>query len=435
MIEAKNIPLNCGTISNYQFAKYFFKKPAIGGDRVKIVAQPQNRIILSTGSGYTTNYDATVFRSTNSSTITDFNITLYRSDNIPVTVYSTDNTILLNLDSNNSICSGVPTVSTSTRNVKIIASGTNTSTDFNIAEVTVQCNVGGQVDAFCEFTSGSLAKNCSDNIDNRLLNKNPNIAKNVYSTQNHSTSTYVRNIECWAYGLDLTCMSPWNTNGANTRAGTLISPSHLVFASHYEIDIGSKIRFVSLNNEVIERTLVDKIACGNDASLGLLDSDVPNSISFAKMLPSNWSSYLPTIYRNSAYINNYTIYKIPILSLDQEEKALVKEFFAVDRTVVTVTKPPTQNYLDPNNNYNNTYPNRLTFYEEIIGGDSGNPSFLIINNQLVLITTWLSNDSGPFYTGLINVLNTNMNLLWTRNNRSGSSYTTTVIDLSSFTLY
>jgi hypothetical protein len=432
MIEAQNIPLNCGSIS--QNSSYLFKKQAIGGDRVKITAQPQDRIIVSTGSGYTTNYDATVFRSTNSSTITDFNIILYVENDIPTTVYSTDNSILLNLNSNNYICSGVPTGSTSKRAVKIIASGTNTS-DFNIAEVNVNCNVGGQIDAFCEFTSGSLAKNCSDNVDNRLLNKNPTIAKDIYSTQNHSTSTYVRNINCWANDLDLTCMSPWNTTGANTRAGTLISPSHLVFATHYEIDIGAKVRFITSNNVVIERTLVDKIPTStSDIYLGLLDSDVPNSISFAKLLPSDWSTYLPTIYRNKS--GTYTIYRLPMLSLDQEEKALVKEFLYVDPTGKSAyTQQPTQNYLDPNNSYYNTYPNRILFHESIIGGDSGNPSFLIINNQLVLIITWTGPDSGPFYSNFISTLNTNMNLLWTRNNRSGSSYTITTIDLSSFTQY
>jgi hypothetical protein len=430
MIEAINIPLNCGTIS--QNSSYLFKKPDIGGDRLKIAAQPQDRILIYTGSGYTTNYDATVFRSTNSSTITDFKVLLYNQDDIPVTIYSTDNSILLNLNLDNYICSGVPTGGTSKRAVKIIASGTNTS-NFNIAEVNVNCNIGGQIDAFCEFTSGSLAKNCSDNIDNRLLNKNPAIAKNIYSTQNHLNSTYVRNTDCWVSDLDLTCISPWNTTGSNTRAGTLISPSHLVFATHYEINIGDKIRFITSNNVVVERTLIDKIVCFGDASLGLLNADVPNDISFAKLLPSNWFTYLPTIYRNS---NTSTIYKLPILSLDQEEKALVKElvYFNSSNNSV-ITENPRQNYIDPNNNYYNTYPNRALFNESIISGDSGNPSFLIINNQLVLITTWLGPDSGPFYSNFINVLNTNMNLLWTRNNRSGNSYTVTTIDLSSFTSY
>ena len=431
MIEAQNIPLNCGVIS--QSSSYLFKKPDIGGDRIKITAQPQVRIINSTGSGYTTNYDATIFRYTNSSNITDFNINLYQLNNIPVTVYSTDNSILLNLNSNNSVCSGVPTASTSTRNVNIIASGTNTSTDFNIAEVTVLCNVGTQTDAFCEFIPGSLAKNCSDNVDNRLLNKNPAIAKDIYSTQNHSTSTYVRNTNCWAYDLDLTCMSPWNTTGANTRAGTLISPSHLVFATHYQIDIGAKVRFITSNNVVIERTLIDKIVIYADVCLGLLDSDVPNSISFAKLLPSNWSTYLPTFYRNR---NGKTIYRLPILSLDQEEKALVKELVYVDPLGTgAYTQQPTQNYLDPNNNYYNTYPNRILFHESTIDGDSGNPSFLIINNQLVLIITWTGPDAGPFYSSFISTLNTNMNLLWTRNNRSGASYSVTTVDLTGFTSF
>ena len=46
---------------------------------------------------------------------------------------------------------------------------------------------------------------------------------------------------------------------------------------------------------------------------------------------------------------------------------------------------------------------RLSFYESIISGDSGNPSFLIINNELVLITVWSGGGPGIgsniIYTG------------------------------------
>ena len=72
----------------------------------------------------------------------------------------------------------------------------------------------------------------------------------------------------------------------------------------------------------------------------------------------------------------------------------------------------------------------------IIGGDSGSPSFLVINNQLVLITTWFSSIGGPFYGGSnINSINSSMNTLWTRNGRSGSSYTLTPINLIGFTIF
>lgn len=431
MINAQNFPLKCGTIAGTGIPTYIFKKPSIGGGRIEVFAQPITRVISTVGSGYTTNYDAAIYKSSSSSTITDFQIILSNKDNIPVTIYTTNSGILSNPINN--ICSGIPQGSTSTNTVKIIASGTNVNTDFSIKEVLVQYNVGVAIDAFCEFGSGSLARHCSDAIDTRLVNKNPTVSKPIFTTQNHSAAIYVRNTNCWATGVDLTCISPWNSMNTNLRAGTLITPCHIVFASHYEINIGSKIRFVSNNNTVVERTLIDKIVCGNDITLGMLDSDVDNSISFVKVLPTNWSSYLPTIYRNTS--GGDTIYRLPILSLDQEEKAIIQEFYAILNNISAVTKWPTQNYLDPNNGYPNTYPNRILFHEYIISGDSGNPSFLIINNQLVLITTWTSPSSGPFYTSYISTINNNINSLWTKNGRSGSPYTMTTIDLSSFNTY
>lgn len=41
---------------------------------------------------------------------------------------------------------------------------------------------------------------------------------------------------------------------------------------------------------------------------------------------------------------------------------------------VTITRP--------------TDANRLQYYEEVIGGDSGNPVFTIINNEAVLLGGW-----------------------------------------------
>jgi hypothetical protein len=68
-------------------------------------------------------------------------------------------------------------------------------------------------------------------------------------------------------------------------------------------------------------------------------------------------------------VNNYDT-RPPALGLDQEEKALIIDFLT------------SGSFRTPIN------ANRLIFNESKISGDSGNPAFLIVNGELVLITVW-----------------------------------------------
>lgn len=216
-------------------------------------------------------------------------------------------------------------------------------------------------------------------IDLRIVNKSATTSKNIFTTQNHTISSYIRNINCWAYDLDLTCISPWNSStgwpGGNTGAGTLITPRHIIFAAHFELPVGCNIRFITNNNTIIQRRIIAKKTHPSyspyypDLTIGILDSDVSSDIKFCKVLPNDWNSYLPT-----------NIDEIPLLVLDQEEKALIADGWIINNDLIQLKKP------------SNT--KRLEFYEDLIVGDSGNPCFIVINNELVILTVWTFGGAG-----------------------------------------
>jgi hypothetical protein len=216
--------------------------------------------------------------------------------------------------------------------------------------------------------AGSVRKKATDNVDDRLAGKE----KLIFTTQDHwaTPPVYVRNPNCWAADLDLTCISPWNSSGGVRMAGTLISPRHIIFAAHYQIAVGATVRFVDGSNNVVSRTLTAIVNLSNnvdhlpDFVIGLLDSNV-TGCGFAKVLPDDWADYLP----NSGI-------KIPALALDQEEKALVTDTWYLSEPVGGIAfQVPTSEV-------------RLSFYEAIIPGDSGNPAFFIINDELVILAVW-----------------------------------------------
>lgn len=226
----------------------------------------------------------------------------------------------------------------------------------------------------------------------------------IYTTQDFSTQTYVRNPDCWAASVDLTALSPWNQLGANTRAGTLVSPRHIVFANHYALSFApgnNDIVFVTADNVTVTRQVVGMAWAGGDIRVGVLDSDVPPEIGFVKVLPQNWPDYL------------WKAQRLPMLALDQEEKALVRDMVNLQPTFMNVSHT------------NPISPLRIPFTENLIGGDSGNPAFLIIDGEAVLILTHFTSLSGPFYTYWFDEVNEDMANL-------GGGYQLTEFDLGAY---
>ena len=295
-----------------------------------------------------------------------------------------------------------------------------------------------------EFGTGSARYAAIAGIDTNLAL--PAITA-IYSVTNHYTAQYVRNPACWAAGLDLTCVAVFNSDAFAThtnpccpyfiptrKAGTLISPRHIVFTDHYAIAKGATIRFVAKDNTVISRVLVDSmdvsnrltvvdvlgrtniISRGTDLRIGLLDSDVPtNQVAFARVLPSNYTNYFP--HSLNAIGSN----AIPSLCLDQEEHAEVADIQAVSTGPMDIG---TIVFRTPTN------PMEQHFYGNgRVSGDSGQPAFLVINGQLVIVTVWTS--GGPGAGNFIHdcdAINSVMSQL-------GGGYRLTPIDLGGFKTY
>ena len=51
---------------------------------------------------------------------------------------------------------------------------------------------------------------------------------------------------------------------------------------------------------------------------------------------------------------------------------------------------------------------RSPFTETLIGGDSGNPAFLLVNGEAILLLTHHYSTGGPFYTGHLAAVNAAM---------------------------
>lgn len=252
--------------------------------------------------------------------------------------------------------------------------------------------------------SADLATAMASSVDDRLVGKNPSTDKQVYSFyETSSTSpTFVRNPSVWTGAIDWTGASPWNSTSYGNRAGTLISPRHIVFANHYQIQPGAEVRFVAADNTVVSRTMTAaQSIAGTDITIGVLDSDVPNTIAHYPIM---------TLDEMRAYLSTSTV---PVVAFDQEEHAIVHEIRAGLFAVETLM------HQEPD-----TSPRSL-FSEEIIGGDSGNPLFAVIGDQPVILLTHFTAGTGPSLAYHRSQVASAMTAL-------GGSYAPAYVDLSCF---
>lgn len=243
----------------------------------------------------------------------------------------------------------------------------------------------------------------------------------LFSTQNHATATYVRNVDSWLAGIDTTCISPWNSAGGNHYAGVLISRRHAAIAWHWpnSLPSGTVFRFIASDGTVRTATTTGvgqrvgpvTIDVASDIQIVTFDADVHASITPAKIAPSN----LRTLLQWNA-VSDFFSQRMPLVALlgggylggsHPNKIATIKDLAYIGDYVQLAVPSDSQ---------------RLAFHVEPIGGDSGNPIFLIVGGELVLLTHYFAGWGGPHYAGRIEDINA----------ITGATYQPAIKDLSAF---
>ena len=209
-------------------------------------------------------------------------------------------------------------------------------------------------------------------VDDRIAGRTGEVAlaKQIYEAYQLYVfeTNLVRNADCWAADIDLTCTSVRNLDMSYHYGdcATLITPQHVVLAAHLESRIGREYVFRATNGTTTVRRLVDKARIGStDITVGLLESPLPDEYRPAKLLPPGYERHLGT--------GRF----IPVLHQSKYRQAFVVEL------------PDLASWMDRHEiymNYGSTSP-RYTFRSAVFGHDSGNPCFVLVDDQRVLLYT------------------------------------------------
>jgi hypothetical protein len=401
MLAARNHPINCGTLAGSTARK--FAKFAIEERSFDITASEVRRIVspgaLSTvtkdKNGTTAGTPLKVFsRQVSAGYETDFAIAVspLKPGYFKASTFSSDDESVLAVAGENAVFNApgqctlrVTSVEGETSLTRVVSSSSQSST----------------VDTFSSWASGSLAAHCVNQIDSMISGRTQ---ANVYDVADGTT--FSRNPNCWANAIDVSCASPWNSSHGNQRGGTLISPRHVLFCLHADFypPVGATLAFVAQSGAVVFRQLqaIERLVDVADFTVGLLDAGVGEGVTFARVLPGNYGSYLPSLDDFST---------VPAMFFDQNENAHISGVRALANVYITAFSPA---YAD--------------YYDDVIVGDSGKPSFLVINSQAVLLGVHSTPKSGSHVAHAANAINAAMTTL-------GGGYQLTSFDLSGFPTY
>lgn len=273
------------------------------------------------------------------------------------------------------------------------------------------------------YLPGTLGRHVADRIEELLDGlEASDTTKKVFTIINNETGDYTWNHSCWAWPVDLTCMSGWNSRWHNMLPIMMITPRHFI-CGHWLPVVGDTHKFFQRDNTPISRTIASMVLI-SDAGfvltdpatlycVGKLNADLPPTITPAKLFPTDLSSYLPQLFNSSDAVPLKTI------THDQEDKMLVNRvtsFTIPYNTTVQVMQEISSE--DP-------------FFEAQIPGDSSSPIFWPVNNQPVLLSGRWRGYESPAYHLWIDSIRACIDIL----EGGPSECYPEIVDLSGFTSF
>jgi hypothetical protein len=295
--------------------------------------------------------------------------------------------------------------------------GVNGRMDFNPSFMfEVSPNPGGlQISGNMQKTLSEHATQQIDKHFNASMTMGSNGSMLVDFTDPNGDSTgggygAARSGDFWAADIDFTALSVWNSRGypagdaaADYRmgAGTAVTKRHIVMAEHLPLMVGNTVWFVEPDGTWISREITRAQRVGStDARVCLLDSDLPNTITPVKVVPSNIQAYF--LRREGNHTEDGLIdsgFRPIVVGFDHEKKGLLMQLKRItgtgmDTSAFEVFDAPA-----------GVPPPYDELAEDLTSGDSGSPCFFIIGGKPILIGTWEASGDGPSYGALISDIN------------------------------
>ena len=198
-------------------------------------------------------------------------------------------------------------------------------------------------------------------------------------------ANFTRNGASWLT-LPATHVPTWSNAAGGAGLGALVSPRHLICANHFPLAAGETVRFVTAANVTVTRTIAGQTRIGaTDIRVCSLNADVPAGIDFARVMPANWRNWIPSPGNTP---------KIPLVNIKTGRYPRVFDLAIVKHQTDAGGSPGTLGLVRP------ISTERLGFYSDAVGGDSGSALFGYVNGVPVLFGAFFGGVGTPTYQDL-----------------------------------
>lgn len=428
---AINIPINCGLATTPQFSRQFSKK-LVSQRSADLEFSVELKELQSGSSENVAIGDINYNRVTYPTSGTSIRVSVVPlEEEFPIvdSILSSNNSVLDPSEVDSSLFEYQSNGSAS------ITATLNTNEKITKAFTTSVVS-GGVKDNFTSFQSGSVGKHIFDQIREYADNSTtPPNHYPIYSTFDFTNNVFVRNVGHWSYPLDFSGLMVNKSGSGGVTMVTAITPYHAVGVEHYHPEVGDTIVFCDSNNQTISRQVVSggQPIQNEDYWIVRFDSPLPPSVKKYKLLPSNYTNYFPKnklMQFGAQPLDEYRFGYVPIIVCSHYRWDADWPIQRPNRyAYVYETFAPLFNSIlyYPAESFPNNFPNYNGNGSNVRGGDSGGPSFFVVNNDLILVAVHRTGNWGPFVSNFIQQTQDFINQL------GPSGQTVQTVDLSGFT--